>query len=110
MTRRRWIADEAWDNRAALTGAHAAHLSRTLRARVGQEFEVVCGSRVRRAIVAIVTDQRVEFTLAEEIAAAAAAPPKRPLGPVPESAACAQNEGLAVKPIPWAKATRALYK
>ena len=74
MTRRRWIADEAWDNRAALTGAHAAHLSRTLRARVGQEFEVVCGSRVRRAIVASVTDQRVEFTLAEEIAAAAAAP------------------------------------
>jgi len=74
MTRRRWIADEAWDNRAALTGAHAAHLSRTLRARVGQEFEVVCGAHVRRATVASVTDERVEFVLGEEISAGAAAP------------------------------------
>ena len=74
MTRRRWIADEAWDNRAALTGAHAAHLSRTLRARVGQEFEVVCGTQVRRATVASVTDERVEFALGEEIAARTAAP------------------------------------
>ncbi len=47
MTRRRWIADEVTNDRAALTGAHAAHLSRTLRARVGQEFEVACGETVR---------------------------------------------------------------
>ena len=32
MTRRRWIADEYTSDRAALTGAHAAHLARTLRA------------------------------------------------------------------------------
>jgi 16S rRNA (uracil1498-N3)-methyltransferase len=38
MTRRRWIADEFSADRAALTGEHAAHLARTLRARVGQEF------------------------------------------------------------------------
>jgi len=74
MTRRRWIADEVADGRAALTGEHAAHLSRTLRARVGQEFEVVCGEVVRRGTVASVEDERVEFALGEEIAAGTAVP------------------------------------
>jgi len=74
MTRRRWIADEVTNNRAALTGAHAAHLSRTLRARVGQEFEVACGDVVRRATVVGVNDERVEFELGEEVSATAAAP------------------------------------
>jgi 16S rRNA (uracil1498-N3)-methyltransferase len=74
MTRRRWIADEFSHDRAALTGAHAAHLSRTLRARVGQEFEVACGEQLRRATIASVTDDRVEFALGEEIAASAAVP------------------------------------
>ena len=73
MTRRRWIADEVTSNRAALTGAHAAHLSRTLRARVGQEFEVVCGDVVRRATVVGVNDERVEFVLGEEVSATTAA-------------------------------------
>ena len=40
MTRRRWIADEYSADRAALTGEHAAHLARTLRARVGQDGEL----------------------------------------------------------------------
>jgi 16S rRNA (uracil1498-N3)-methyltransferase len=74
MTRRRWIADEFSADRAALTGEHAAHLSRTLRARVGQEFEVACGDQLRRATVANVTDDRVEFVLGEEVAASAAVP------------------------------------
>ncbi len=74
MTRRRWIADEFTADRAALTGAHAAHLSRTLRARVGQEFEVACGEHVRRATVAIVNDDRVEFTLGDEVTASAVVP------------------------------------
>ena len=68
MTRRRWIADEVNENRAALTGAHAAHLSRTLRAEIGQEFEVVCGDVVRHAIVTGANDNRVEFELGDEIA------------------------------------------
>ena len=67
MTRRLWIADEFSDDRAALTGAHAAHLSRTLRARVGQEFEVACGERARRATVTSVRDDRVEFILGEDV-------------------------------------------
>src|SRR6516225_9889140 len=74
MTRRRWIADEVNHRRAALVGAHAAHLSRTLRARVGQEFEVACGDRVRRAIIVSLDDERVEFELGEEIAVSAPLP------------------------------------
>ncbi len=74
MTRRRWIADEFSPDRAALTGPHAAHLSRTLRARVGQEFEVACGEQVRRATVASVSDDRVEFALGEEVAAGTVVP------------------------------------
>jgi len=74
MTRRRWIADEFSGDRAALTGEHAAHLARTLRARVGQQFEVACGDHVRRATVTSVADDRVEFALAEEISAGEVVP------------------------------------
>src|SRR5208283_5184912 len=74
MTRRRWIADEFSDERAALTGAHAVHLSRTLRARVGQEFDIACGDRLRRGVVASVSDERVEFTLGEQLPASAVVP------------------------------------
>lgn len=67
MTRRRWIADEYSAQSAALTGAHAAHLARTLRARVGQEFDVACGEHVFRATVSSVGDERVEFDLGDEV-------------------------------------------
>lgn len=75
MTRRRWIADEFDADRAALLGEHAAHLARTLRARVGQEFDVVCGEHVRRGTVSSVGDERVEFALGEEVDAKLAAVP-----------------------------------
>lgn len=68
MTRRRWIADEVSGRRAALTGAHADHLIRVLRARLGQEFDVSAGSVVYRARVATIGNQRVEFELEEELA------------------------------------------
>ena len=74
MTRRRWIADEFSFNRAALTGAHAAHLARTLRARIGQQFEVACGDQVRRGTVTSVADDRVEFALGDEVPARAIVP------------------------------------
>jgi 16S rRNA (uracil1498-N3)-methyltransferase len=75
MTRRRWIADELSGNRAALTGEHAAHLVRVLRARVGQEFDIVAdsaidspaSSKVRRGRVTSIADGRVEFDLGEEV-------------------------------------------
>lgn len=69
MSRRRCIADEVSGDRAALTGAHAAHLARTLRARPGQEFEVMCGNKVRHATVANVSEERVEFDLYAEVPA-----------------------------------------
>jgi 16S rRNA (uracil1498-N3)-methyltransferase len=74
MTRRRWIADEFSADRAALTGEHAAHLSRILRARVGQAFEVACGDRIHLASITSVADDRVEFALGEEIPARPAVP------------------------------------
>jgi 16S rRNA (uracil1498-N3)-methyltransferase len=71
MSRRRWIADEVSGNRAALTGEHAEHLSRVLRARVGQEFEIATGENVRRGCVTRIDPDRVEFELGDEINVAA---------------------------------------
>jgi 16S rRNA (uracil1498-N3)-methyltransferase len=73
MTRRRWIADEVSGNRAILTGNHAEHLARVLRARVGQEFDIATGLAVRRSRITSIAESRVEFELGEEVAAAAAA-------------------------------------
>jgi 16S rRNA (uracil1498-N3)-methyltransferase len=72
MTRRRWIADEVLGNRAVLTGAHADHLVRVLRARIGQEFDIVAKAAVHHGRVAAIRDGRVEFELGEEIPAAPA--------------------------------------
>jgi 16S rRNA (uracil1498-N3)-methyltransferase len=72
MARRRFIADEISGNRAALTGDHADHLLRVLRARVGQEFEIVAGNRVQQGKISSIENDRVEFELNEEIPTAAA--------------------------------------
>src|SRR6267378_4742363 len=72
MSRRRWIADEASGNRAALTGEHAEHLSRVLRARVGQEFEIATGENVRRGCITRIDPDRIEFELGDEITTATA--------------------------------------
>jgi len=69
MTRRRWIADEVSGNHAALSGAHADHLVRVLRARVGQEFDISVGAVVRRGRIRAIADHRVDFELAEEVPA-----------------------------------------
>jgi len=73
MTRRRFIADEVSGNHAALLGAHADHLVRVLRARIGQEFDIAAGSTVRRGRITAIAPDRIEFELAEEVPAAAAA-------------------------------------
>jgi 16S rRNA (uracil1498-N3)-methyltransferase len=65
MTRRRWIADKFSDHHAELLGQNAAHLARVLRARVGQEYEIVCGKIVRLGTIASVSEERVEFSLGE---------------------------------------------
>ena len=69
MTRRRWIADEVSGTRAVLVGAHANHLSRVLRARVGEEFDITTGNEVRRGRVTAVAYDRVEFELGDQIPA-----------------------------------------
>ena len=67
MTRRRWIADEVCGSRAALVGEHAMHLSRVLRARIGQEFDIAAAGALRRGRVISLSEGRVEFELGEEV-------------------------------------------
>jgi 16S rRNA (uracil1498-N3)-methyltransferase len=73
MSRRRFIADVISGDHATLLGAHAAHLSRVLRARVGQEFDIAANDRVRRGRIIGVEDERVEFELGEDVPADAVA-------------------------------------
>jgi 16S rRNA (uracil1498-N3)-methyltransferase len=72
MTRRRWIADQVTGNRAILTGEHADHLVRVLRARIGQEFDVAANGIVRRGRIVSVDAARVEFELGDEVPLTAA--------------------------------------
>jgi 16S rRNA (uracil1498-N3)-methyltransferase len=67
MTRRRWIADEFSEHHAELLGQNATHLARVLRARVGQEYDIVCGEVVRMGTIASVSEERVEFDLGETV-------------------------------------------
>jgi 16S rRNA (uracil1498-N3)-methyltransferase len=71
MTRRRWIADETTGDTAALVGDHALHLSRVLRARVGQQFDLAIGSddksEVRRGTITAISADRVDFALGDQI-------------------------------------------
>lgn len=69
MTRRRWIADQVSGGRALLLDKNAYHLARVLRAKVGQQFDVLADGRVHRGRIASISDQRVEFDLAEELPA-----------------------------------------
>jgi 16S rRNA (uracil1498-N3)-methyltransferase len=71
MTRRRWIADEVSGNRAAIKGAHADHLIRVLRARIGQEFDIAANGIVRHGRIVGIGDGRVEFELGAEVGNAA---------------------------------------
>jgi 16S rRNA (uracil1498-N3)-methyltransferase len=67
MTRRRWIADEVHENTAFLTAEHASHLSRVLRAQIGQEFDIATGDAVRLGTITSISDDRVEFALGSEV-------------------------------------------
>jgi 16S rRNA (uracil1498-N3)-methyltransferase len=69
VTRRRWIADEVSGNRAALTGLHADHLARVLRARIGQEFEISTETETRLGRIISIDPDRVEFELGEHVQA-----------------------------------------
>jgi 16S rRNA (uracil1498-N3)-methyltransferase len=73
MTRRRFIADEVSGDHAALTGEHADHLVRVLRARVGQDFDIATGEGVRRGQITLLKPGRVEFELGDVISEASPA-------------------------------------
>jgi 16S rRNA (uracil1498-N3)-methyltransferase len=74
MSARRFIADAVSGDRALLEGAHAEHLSRVLRARAGQEFEIAVEGRVRRGRIVSIEEQRVEFELGEDVPVTAPVP------------------------------------
>jgi 16S rRNA (uracil1498-N3)-methyltransferase len=64
MTRRRWIADEISGDRAFLLGSNAEHLTRVLRGRIGQQFEVATPTGVRLGEIVEIEPDRVVFALA----------------------------------------------
>lgn len=63
MTRRRWIADRVEGHRAFLTGQNAAHLSRVLRAKPGQQFDIAAEGVARLGTIVSITADEVEFEL-----------------------------------------------
>lgn len=65
MTRRRWIADEVSGDRAFLLGKNAEHLSRVLRARIGQQFEISTPDGVRLGKITKIEPERVVFSTSE---------------------------------------------
>jgi 16S rRNA (uracil1498-N3)-methyltransferase len=65
VTRRRWLPDRIDGDHALLLGDHAAHLSRVLRADVGDEHEVATPQGVRVGRVVSVTEGCVDFLLGE---------------------------------------------
>jgi 16S rRNA (uracil1498-N3)-methyltransferase len=69
MTRRRWIADRVEGDRAYLVGQKAHHLSRVLRAKTGQQFDVACNGTVRTGHISAIGDDEVIFDLGAEVAA-----------------------------------------
>jgi 16S rRNA (uracil1498-N3)-methyltransferase len=74
MTRRRFIANTWTPTTATLTGDQALHLARVLRAEPGQIYDVVANGFLHRAEITSVSEQRVDFTLHEELETDAALP------------------------------------
>jgi 16S rRNA (uracil1498-N3)-methyltransferase len=74
MTRRRFIADTWTPTTATLTGDQAAHLARVLRAAPGQIYDIVANGFLHRAEITSVSEQKVDFTLHEELSSDAALP------------------------------------
>jgi 16S rRNA (uracil1498-N3)-methyltransferase len=74
MTRRRFIADSWTPTTATLTGDQAIHLARVLRAEPGQIYDIVSNGFLHRAEITSVAEQRVDFTLHEELSSDAALP------------------------------------
>src|SRR5580693_6593355 len=74
MTRRRFIADSWTETTATLTGDQAAHLARVLRAEPGQIYDIVANGFLHRAEITTVSEEKVLFTLHEQLESDAALP------------------------------------
>ena len=69
MARRRFFVESVHHSRAEIAGEHARHLSRVLRVKSGQQFEISDNERVWLAEVIEVRKDRVVFSAIEEIIA-----------------------------------------
>jgi len=65
MTRRRWVADRVEGDHASLLGDHADHLSRVLRAEIGQQYDTATPAGVRVGRIVYVTEGSVDFLLSD---------------------------------------------
>jgi 16S rRNA (uracil1498-N3)-methyltransferase len=65
MTRRRWVADLVEGDRASLLGDHAEHLSRVLRAEIGQQYDIATPAGVRLGRIVSVKEGSVDFLLGD---------------------------------------------
>jgi 16S rRNA (uracil1498-N3)-methyltransferase len=68
MTRRRWVADLVEGDRASLLGVHAEHLSRVLRAEIGQHYDIATPTGVRLGRIVSVKEGCVDFLLGDVLA------------------------------------------
>jgi 16S rRNA (uracil1498-N3)-methyltransferase len=65
MTRRRWLPDRIDGDHASLLGAHADHLSRVLRAEIGQQYDIATPAGVRMGRILSVKEGCVDFLLGD---------------------------------------------
>ncbi len=65
MTRRRWVADHIEGDRASLLGDHADHLSRVLRAEIGEQYDIATPAGVRLGRIVSVKEGCVDFLLGD---------------------------------------------
>jgi len=70
MARRRFLVEQIRDNAAELHGDDARHLSRVLRAELGQQYEVADSAGAYLAEIAAVERDRIVFRILEPLASA----------------------------------------
>jgi len=70
MARRRFFVDEVRRGEAELEGEEAEHLTRVLRAEIGQQYEICDGARLYLSEIVEARKRSVRFRILEELPAA----------------------------------------
>jgi 16S rRNA (uracil1498-N3)-methyltransferase len=65
MTRRRWQADKVEGDQASLLGPHADHLTRVLRAEIGEQYDIATPAGIRLGRIVSVKEGCVDFLLSD---------------------------------------------